>query len=69
MRCPECRYDIDIENELVEFAGSATVYGATTLRKFNDEGIVWNVSDSCNEEIKCPNCGLWIIPDMIEVRK
>ena len=70
MKCDKCGYEIDVNNENLQFIGEANVYGITTLARFNDEGIIWDrVGDSMEEEVKCPSCQVWITPDMPQVRK
>jgi ribosomal protein S26 len=56
MNCAHCGAEIP-EDQVLEFTGTGAVYGYTTLRAFRKQGITWLVSDSDNEEVKCPSCG------------
>jgi ribosomal protein S26 len=56
MKCKNCGKDIP-EDMVLPFTGTATVHGDASIESFRAVGIVWQVDDSENEEVKCPFCG------------
>ena len=55
IKCPNCKAKIST-SETVQFVGTATVHGETSIRHFHYLGIEWSVNDSENEQIICPKC-------------
>ena len=53
--CKKCKFEIR-EDEAIHIYGTAIVDGVTTIKKFKDAGIEWDVGDSSDEYVLCPNC-------------
>jgi hypothetical protein len=56
MKCKICGKEIP-EDQVLEFTGTGAVYGSASLESFRAVGISWLVSDSEDEQVKCPSCG------------
>ena len=55
VKCKYCGHAVK-RDEPITIVGTASVYGNTTMDSFKTEGIIWSVSDSGDEQWKCPSC-------------
>lgn len=59
MRCSECGYELDEENDEVGFVADGELISETevTIAEFKEEGVAWIVDCSYDEAWECPKCG------------